>query len=50
MTHVAQAKTWPVLSEGFVALAFAAAVSVEMIGWLYLLAVALWDGVGWLAS
>jgi hypothetical protein len=50
MTHAGQAKTRPVLSERAVALAFLAAVSAAMLGWLYLLAVALRDGVGWLVS
>ena len=33
-----------------VAIGFAATVSAAMTGWLYLLAVAIWDGANWLMS
>jgi hypothetical protein len=38
------------LVERAIALGFALAVSVAMIGWLYLLALAVWNGASWLMS
>lgn len=50
VAEVGPAKSRPGLSERAVGLAFVAAVSLSMIGWLYLLLAALWGGVGWLMS
>lgn len=38
----------PAFAEQAVAIGFLAAVSIAMIGWLYLLAVAAFDSVSWL--
>jgi hypothetical protein len=38
------------LTELAIAIAFAAAVSAAMMGWLYVLALCLWDGASWLLS
>ena len=50
MTDSGQAQSRPGLRELVVAVVFAATVSVAMIGWLYLLAMALWNGASWLLS
>jgi hypothetical protein len=38
------------LGERPVAIGLALAVSAAMIGWLYMLALAVWDGAAWLLS
>jgi hypothetical protein len=50
MTDSGQTQSRSGLLELVVAVVFAATVSVAMIGWLYLLAVALWNGACWLLS
>lgn len=50
MTATSQAGSRSLLVERTVAFVFLATVSVAMIGWLYMLAVALWNGASWLLS
>jgi hypothetical protein len=50
MSDATQAESRSASAERAIAIAFAAAVSAAMIGWLYMLAVALWDGANWLMS
>ena len=45
----AQSEFRPALAERVVAIGFLATVSAAMMGWLYLLAVAMWNGASWLA-
>jgi hypothetical protein len=47
---VDQLKSRSVLGDWVVVFIFAAGTSVAMIGWLYLLGLALWNGASWLMS
>ena len=46
----AQSEFRSALAERAVAIGFPATVSAAMMGWLYLLAVAMWNGANWLLS
>jgi hypothetical protein len=50
MTATTQSESPSVLVERTVAIAFLATALVAMMGWLYMLVVALWSGASWLLS
>ena len=50
VSGVDQLKTRSVLGDWVVMFIFAAGTSAAMIGWLYLLGLALWNGTSWLMS
>jgi len=50
INDAAQSQGGSALAERMIAIGFALAVSIAMIGWLYMLALAVWDGASWLMS
>ena len=50
INDTAQSQGGSALAERMIAIGFALAVSIAMIGWLYMLALAVWDGASWLMS
>jgi hypothetical protein len=48
VNSVTHSETHSPLVERAVAIGFGAAASTAMVGWLYVLASALWDGIIWL--
>ena len=50
LSSSAEVEARSALAEKAVAIGFLSTVSVAMIGWLYVLAVAAWNGVIWLFS
>jgi hypothetical protein len=50
ISDATQSELKTVLTERAIAIGFVIIVSTAMAGWLYMLAVAVWDGASWLMS